>query len=860
MDNISDLLEDIIDDLLSLEERRLKRNYYSALKFLFKYFGEKNMKFSKETHMHEDSKQDVAGLFYRELDPRDKKRAVSTKSYRLVLVIFTFLQLLCEGHNVNFQEFLRDQRVAGHAKSFNILAYVKELYQEYYRNLSGFSIELGIKSLDLMIEMQQGPSHANNEILLTESLVYTLFSTLYSRNTASDLDLLARGFEFRSDEENYLELKVKASILLLGIFEKGDPESHKNMGKYIDFKLCVRTIRDCMTTYLKQKVKYINEHSKKPRKTLEIERDDVAIEDIWNPYLQMAMNAYMILRYLSLDEPREDFLPEIRQAIDEVTGHDSKDPEIIRLFLYIIKFLEDYTASIEIYNNKTGQLSRVYFPVTVDYYYLTDETRENFSENVDRSNTQTKVADLIRRSEHLMSHMELEYFSRHRPFNLNYNKLYDSLRDVTHVVAVIIAILNVLTIHEENGQITQDTWSWALQMGLVFIQVVISLLLIILFRMTRLTKHLTNTWERYVEKSIHSRGSSRFAPVPPGATHGSIYTTKEGQIILKLKGPNFEQSVKILSRRFWIYNLLFILRSKIFVWHLIYFAICVLSVFNPIIAALQLLDITLNSDTVSRITIVIWHNAQQFMWTITMLLITIYIYTMVAFFYLKDRFVSDKYGNFCDDTYECFISILNVGLRAGGGIAEEIEPVIYDPNDRVKYLIYSLFDLSFYVIIILMLLNFIFGMIIDAFVELRNRKNRVDEDKKNVCFICGIQRSEYERYANFDRHIEEEHNHWHYIAYLLYLRHKSVAEPTETTDTENYVLSKYLEKDSIWIPIGRSITLERQQEKEEKAEEIIEQESKKEIVDEHRKKVMDEIELLKSQMKTNFDKIMTKLK
>lgn len=860
LDNISDLLEEIIDDLLSLEERRLKRNYYSSLKFLFKYFGERNMKFSKETRVHEDSKHEVAQLFYKELDARDRKRAVSTKSYRLVLVIFTFLQLLCEGHNAQFQEFLRDQRISGHAKSFNILAYVKELYQEYYRNLSGFSIELGIKSLDLMIEMQQGPSKANNEILLTESLVYTLFSTLYSRNTASDLDLLARGFEFKSDEENYLELKVKASILLLGIFEKGDVENHKNMGKYIDFKLCIRTIRNCMITYLTQKVKHIDEHSNKPRKTLRIERDDIAIEDIWNPYLQMAMNAYMILRYLSLDEPKEEFMPEIRQAINEVTGHDAKDSEAVRLFMYIMKFLEDYTASIEIYNNKTGQLSRVYFPVTVDFFYMTDETQENFSENVDRSNTQTKVADLIRRSEHLMSHMELEYFSRHRPFNLNYNNLYESLRDVSHFIAVGLAILMVLMLHEVNGQVTQPEWSWILQCVLNGFQVIISFLLIMLFKMTRLTKHLTNMWERYVERSITQRGTG-WSPIPPGATQGTITTTKDGDIILKLKGPNFEQSVRILSKRFWGYNLLFILRSKIFVWHLFYFAICVLSLFNPIISALQLLDITLNSDTVGRITIVIWHNAQQFMWTITMLLITIYIYTMIAFFYLKDRFVSDKYGNFCDDAYECFISILNVGLRAGGGIAEEIEPVIYDPNDRLKYLIYSLFDLSFYIIIILMLLNFIFGMIIDAFVELRNRKNRVDEDKKNVCFICGIQRSEYERFANFDRHIKEEHNHWHYIAYLLYLRHKSKVEPTEMTDTENYVLGKYLEKDSTWIPIGRSIILERQQDKQEKAEEEVEEEkSKKDKIDDHKKYMSEELEVLKSQMKTNFDKIFSKLK
>jgi len=864
LEDLTDILEDTTDELLSREERRLKRNYYKTLKFLFKYYRS-DQNAVKEIRVRDDLKQEIVRRFNRELEPRDRANAVGNKHYRFVLVILTFLRMLCQGHNYQFQEFLRDQRMCGHSKSFNVLSYMKEVYQDYYRNVSRYNIEFGIKTLELMTDMQQGNSKANNDILLTESMVYTLFNTLYASNVRSDLDLLARGFELDPHEFYYLDLKQQASVLLLGIFEKGEPEIHHSMSQYIDFKLCVRTIYENMRSFCLEKVGALKQRSQRLEGRVPlIGMKELKVEDLWSPYLNMAMNMYMILKYISLDEHHEEFTKEIRAAFEEVSKQDSRDPLRTNFCMYMMKFLKEYTTSIEVYNGKTGQVLRVFFPISVDFYYMTDETMNNFAQNVDRSNTQTKVSDLLRRSEHLMSHMEMEYFSRDRPFGLNYNKLYDTLRDITHILAVFIAVVILISLERVNGETKFDPLGYHIQFGLILIQIIVSFFILALWVMTRMTKHLTSAWERHIEASIQRQGSV-FAPIHPGITEGSIQTIKDDKgkstVVLKLRGPNKEQSMKILSKQFIGVNILFALRNKLFLWHIVYFVICVTSFLHPGIAALQLLDIALHSDTFSRIGRVIWQNAQQFIWTLTMLLITVYIYTILAFFFLQDRFKSDAFGNFCDDTYECYIAILNLGLRSGGGIAEQIQPVRYDPEDRLTYLFYALFDLSFYIIIILMLLNFIFGMIIDAFVELRNLKNKIQEDKQNVCFICGIQRSEYERYASFDLHIQEEHNYLHYIAYLLYLRHKSNSEPTELTDIESYVWKRYLHKDPIWIPVGRSITLERQKEKEEKMNEFNSMKVQMEgNIEEYKKHLESEVDTLKDQMKINFDKIFAKLK
>jgi len=48
-----------------------------------------------------------------------------------------------------------------------------------------------------------------------------------------------------------------------------------------------------------------------------------------------------------------------------------------------------------------------------------------------------------------------------------------------------------------------------------------------------------------------------------------------------------------------------------------------------------------------------------------------------------------------------------------------------------------IYDLLFYFIVIIIVLNLIFGVIIDTFADLRSEKQQKEEILKNSCFICG---------------------------------------------------------------------------------------------------------------------------
>jgi len=49
-----------------------------------------------------------------------------------------------------------------------------------------------------------------------------------------------------------------------------------------------------------------------------------------------------------------------------------------------------------------------------------------------------------------------------------------------------------------------------------------------------------------------------------------------------------------------------------------------------------------------------------------------------------------------------------------------------------------IYDLIFFFIVIIIVLNLIFGVIIDTFADLRSEKQNKEEVLRNSCFICGL--------------------------------------------------------------------------------------------------------------------------
>ena len=74
------------------------------------------------------------------------------------------------------------------------------------------------------------------------------------------------------------------------------------------------------------------------------------------------------------------------------------------------------------------------------------------------------------------------------------------------------------------------------------------------------------------------------------------------------------------------------------------------------------------------------------------------------------------------------------GLRNGGGIGN----VLRSPSSK-EWLFPArvIYDMLFFFVVIINVLNLIFGVIIDTFADLRSEKQQKEEIIKNSCFICG---------------------------------------------------------------------------------------------------------------------------
>lgn len=106
-------------------------------------------------------------------------------------------------------------------------------------------------------------------------------------------------------------------------------------------------------------------------------------------------------------------------------------------------------------------------------------------------------------------------------------------------------------------------------------------------------------------------------------------------------------------------------------------------------------------------------------------IVIIYIFAMIGFYsnHMKSTLIFAGNNNnmvVCDNSLDCFLLFINFGIRNGGGIGDSFNPV--DPEDN-SYIARFFFDVGFFVIMVIILLNMIFGIIIDTFAELRNIKN-----------------------------------------------------------------------------------------------------------------------------------------
>lgn len=217
------------------------------------------------------------------------------------------------------------------------------------------------------------------------------------------------------------------------------------------------------------------------------------------------------------------------------------------------------------------------------------------------------------------------------------------------------------------------------------------------------------------------------------------------------------------------------------------------------------------SPTVRIVISAITTHYTQLLITFLMMIFFIYLFA----FLIMTQFQNETWDTWahlnCDKLYYCFFAVLNYGLRYGGGIGEVMKINSYD-NAGIFFNELAL-QFLFFIIINILLLNIIFGIIIDTFSQLRDENDQRDDDESDVCFVCGKTRTDFNRQGkHFDHHIKIEHLPWTYIYYIYYLDHKG---EDELTGLEQNCWDDFKKLKTDWLPIGKTIYLDYDNKEEE---------------------------------------------
>jgi len=192
--------------------------------------------------------------------------------------------------------------------------------------------------------------------------------------------------------------------------------------------------------------------------------------------------------------------------------------------------------------------------------------------------------------------------------------------------------------------------------------------------------------------------------------------------------------------------------------------------------------------------------------------IIIYGFAVWGFLGLKDEMV----GGFCTTPGHCFLNIMAtlaggdmggvMSILAGGDVREDASGALDElPEDT--YFHVWLYQFAFFVIVITILLNVIFGIIIDTFGELRGERAFNKANMENVCFICGIDRFTFDTKGDsFETHIRDDHYMWDYLYLMIHVREK---DPTEYNGWETYIAAQMAENDTSFMPRNTAMVLEK---------------------------------------------------
>ncbi|CAM9561599.1 unnamed protein product, partial [Phaeothamnion confervicola] len=165
----------------------------------------------------------------------------------------------------------------------------------------------------------------------------------------------------------------------------------------------------------------------------------------------------------------------------------------------------------------------------------------------------------------------------------------------------------------------------------------------------------------------------------------------------------------------------------------------------------------------------VMRNAGKIMVTVLLLLVALYLYAVVTYLAWHDQYSFNGHSG-CTTLLTCWLLHVSEYLESFWEILET-SGLGVSFYHAATVLGASLYQLSYIILINLVMGALISGLIIDTFSEMRQENEAVEEDIREKCFICSIDRQSRDSFeqigVEFSEHIRKDHNMWAYIWFRL---------------------------------------------------------------------------------------------
>ena len=429
------------------------------------------------------------------------------------------------------------------------------------------------------------------------------------------------------------------------------------------------------------------------------------------------------------------------------------------------------TTTIEVKSG--GESLVIEFPIRPACILLPEESKHTYRKNCAISDSNTKMIDLMRNFEvfnlemidqrELFRGSQFLYKWASNDAFLIYTKIMWTIGLLTNIaLAKSIAIQGDSERELTPWMVYHEPWNTIVNKLSLF-QVLFCWILLL-------------TWSAYTFQNLVKKNEQKFITFNPSLNKDSPFWS--AKIILY---DSFVTNPVVTSMFF----------------HIVF---CVLAMYaSPFFHSFHLLLIINVSPILKDVVRAVTLNFSQILLTLLLLIFLCFMFSI----WIIDAFPrqwDDEDDNLnCESLLTCFMFVFNYGLRSGGGIGEAMDAMNKDNDNFTKW---TLMEILFWFIINVIGLNIVFGIIVDTFAGLRSEGEKRSSDTKDVCFVCGIHRSEFTKAnVDFDKHIREKHDPWKYVYYLFFIKEKG---ENEMDGVESFIWDQFLRKKCGWLPIGHT--------------------------------------------------------